>query len=52
MQAILKDEEIDFIYDLYRYEESEKNHSHDVEPKNEKLDSEQSIALFKPTNLT
>ncbi|WP_394192371.1 hypothetical protein [Pseudoalteromonas atlantica] len=52
MPAILKREEIDFIFDLYHCVERDENNTDEVEPETEKLDSTQGINIYQPSYLT
>ncbi|MBB1293232.1 hypothetical protein H5154_01410 [Pseudoalteromonas sp. SR44-5] len=52
MQAILKREEIDFIFDLYSYEDSDELNSSEPNSDTEKHDITQSKVIYQPSCLT
>ncbi|WP_176372541.1 hypothetical protein [Pseudoalteromonas sp. A601] len=52
MQTVLKREEIDFIFELYRHEQQEDGSYTDNETDTKKLDSAQGSDIFQPTYLT
>lgn len=52
MQAVLKREEIDFIFDLYHGGENDENTKNDAEPETEKFDAAQVGVIYKTDYLT
>ncbi|MCQ8879019.1 hypothetical protein NQT69_13485 [Pseudoalteromonas shioyasakiensis] len=52
MQTVLKREEIDFIFELYRHEPSDDANYNDIETDSQKRDSAQTSDVFKPSYLT
>ncbi|CAM4161759.1 hypothetical protein [Pseudoalteromonas ostreae] len=52
MQAILKREEIDFIFDLYNYDDNDELRGSEPSSDTEKHDITQSKVIYQPNCLT